>query len=284
MSDFGAMTRDVVIKKYLKMLKDLHLKVEDVWLGAGSAAIMHGLRETTRDLDAGCGAKVFYLVADRTDSEIQIFSKADGYLQDNTQLYALPDYAMDMHLEADRVPAEMCIIDGVQCYTLETLLAQKTTLAKILNRKKDWEDIAKIKQKILESSAKKTAVIIQGNSDIIASKEWSKIANEFYGDIKLFLESRGFTVTYDPGLEYTKPTTADLWVGHSRGVSRLKFAPPETVTLSLGDDLPGSINHPKDTDLRKGGVLTKFHFTLTGEMEKKIDTFLQKNGLLKTTK
>lgn len=284
MSDFGAMTRKEVIKKYLKMLKDLHLKVEDVWLGAGSAAIMHGLRETTRDLDAGCGAKVFYLVADRTDSEIQIFSKADGYLQDNTQLYALPDYAMDMHLEADRVPAEMCIVDGVQCYTLETLLAQKTTLAKVLNRKKDWEDIAKIKQKILESNVKKSAVIIRGNSIIITSKEWAKIANQFYNDVKLFLESRGFTVTFDPGLDYTTPITADLWVGHSRGASRLKFARLETVTLALGDDRPGSVNHPKDTALSKGGELNKYHFTLSEDMEKKIDTFLQKNGLLNTAK
>jgi hypothetical protein len=46
---------------------------------------------------------------------------------------------------------------------LVVLLAQEIVL-KVLNRKKDWDDIAKIKQKILESNVKKSAVIIRGYS------------------------------------------------------------------------------------------------------------------------
>lgn len=87
------------------------------------------------------------------------------------------------------------------------------------------------------------AVIITGNPDRKAPPR----PGTLYDGLQHHLESRGYRVTRDPGLPHTTPDeSAAVWVGHSRGAGRLRFAPPGVTTISVGSHQPGSINHPGD--------------------------------------
>ncbi len=95
----------------------------------------------------------------------------------------------------------------------------------------------------------KSAVIIKGNPALVNNNERADI---FYKELASFLEQLGFSVKFDFGEPHTTPPPADLWVGHSRGSDRLRFAPPETLTIGIGvpestGDTPFPIvNHPDD--------------------------------------
>jgi hypothetical protein len=80
---------------------------------------------------------------------------------------------------------------------------------------------------------KDRAVIIHGNPYYINSAEKDKY-QRYYRDIERELKRAGYKdVVHDPGEDYTTPPKADLWVGHSRGAGRLRFAPPSTRTLDI---------------------------------------------------
>lgn len=96
------------------------------------------------------------------------------------------------------------------------------------------------------AAAKKTAVIIKGNPDHISASGTSHLKDQFYNKLKRILESEGYSVSFDKGLPYTQPKDADVWVGFSRGVDRLRFAPRHTTTIPIGSKVPNAINHPVD--------------------------------------
>ena len=90
--------------------------------------------------------------------------------------------------------------------------------------------------KLVKKAAK--AVIIKGNPGYIGE---DPTATKFYTDLARQLTRRGYDdVAFDPGKPFTSPPEADLWVGHSRGADRLRFAPPGTKTIDLGP-----LEHPK---------------------------------------
>ena len=94
-----------------------------------------------------------------------------------------------------------------------------------------------------------TAVIITGNPELI---DGNARAEAFYGELAAFLEAQGYRVSRDPGAPFTEPPAADLWIGHSRGADRLRFAPSGTRTIGIGvpageESAPFPIvNHPDD--------------------------------------
>lgn len=90
---------------------------------------------------------------------------------------------------------------------------------------------------------KPRAIIVQGNPRYIRGNPKAK---RYYEKIEKYLERKGFDVEFDAGAPYTQPEEAALWVGHSRGVDRLRFAPPMTRTLAFGSLVDGAINHPVD--------------------------------------
>lgn len=145
MSAFRAMAREEVIANYLSLVKEFDIPDGDIWLGGGSAMIMYGLRLSTMDLDAGVHEKEFYRLAKASKSQVQIFDEADGYLHDDTRLFPLPLYNTDIHLEPETKAGDINKIDGVWCYTLKALMAQKQLLAKKLKRDKDFRDIEALK-------------------------------------------------------------------------------------------------------------------------------------------
>lgn len=106
----------------------------------------------------------------------------------------------------------------------------------------------------------KKAVIIKGNPKYV---EENNEAERFYAQIKKFLENLGYEVTMDPCLPHTLPPKANLWIGHSMGVFRLRFAPKGVKTLALGDNSPRAINHPKDTATPPD----RYHYIFTKKMK-----------------
>lgn len=87
-------------------------------------------------------------------------------------------------------------------------------------------------QKCMEQ--KPVAVIIKGNPAYVEDPKVRDIATAFYNEIKLILEDRGFSVVFDTGADYTIPDEkAAVWIGHSRGIDRLQYAPPGTKTIEL---------------------------------------------------
>jgi len=128
-----------------------------------------------------------------------------------------------------------------------------------------------------KAASSPTAVVVKGNPRFI---EGNAEATRFYDEIKKHLESVGYSVTFDAGEPYTQPVNADLWVGHSRGADRLRFAPNTTRTVVLGSPHPDAINHPDDS---VNAHLTNTppsiaHFTLTPEMKNALSTMPSKGA------
>jgi hypothetical protein len=76
------------------------------------------------------------------------------------------------------------------------------------------------------------AIVIMGNGAII--KKNMEAARRFYMELGRYLEGLGYEVSYDKGEPYTVPERADLWVGHSRGCDRLRFAEAGIRCVCLG--------------------------------------------------
>lgn len=116
---------------------------------------------------------------------------------------------------------------------------------------------------------KPTAVIIKGNPKYIRS---NPDADRFYAELAAHLRDNGYDVSFDAGKAYTSPPAADLWVGHSRGTDRLRFAPETTRTVALG--VPGGICHPEDIAQTLTGAPppgyapNKQHFIFIDEMRR----------------
>ena len=126
-------------------------------------------------------------------------------------------------------------------------------------------------RKYLNENAKGlTAVIIKGNPKYISNH------NDFYEEIKSFLEGLGYEVSFDEGAPMTSPPKADLWIGHSRGSDRLVDAVPEYAKAVLAIGVPDptnqpfpAINHPDDQP-EVGKEPSESHFVFTVEMKNKI--------------
>jgi ribosomal protein S18 acetylase RimI-like enzyme len=171
-----------------------------------------------------------------------------------------------------------------------------------LQRDAEFEDWARKKgieiPEFPKTAAKKnkpTAVVIMGDSNLI---EDNKRAESFYEELGAFLEKLGFEVSFDEGEPYTEPEPADLWIGHSRGADRLRFAPKGTAVIGI--NVPQSdeevdypiINNPDDAMSKRkfdhGKLVrsswTDAHYTLTDEMKEELVKVISEDGLIKTAK
>lgn len=112
-------------------------------------------------------------------------------------------------------------------------------IADYIDRVASKEDFMKAVSRQVEktSSAKeklRSAVIIKGNP--YYTEQGPDVDNyaNYYKEIEDELRKAGYEdITYDRGDDYTTPRDADLWVGHSRGSGRLKYAPEGTKTLDV---------------------------------------------------
>jgi hypothetical protein len=87
------------------------------------------------------------------------------------------------------------------------------------------------------ATPRRKAVLITGNPYYLNGPDKAGYDN-FYAEIEALLNEQGYQTSRDPGEPFTEPPAADLWVGHSRGADRLRFAPPgiKTVVLDQFED------------------------------------------------
>jgi hypothetical protein len=100
--------------------------------------------------------------------------------------------------------------------------------------------------KVIDNPKKKglSAVIIKGNPYYTKYGRDADKYKKYYKDIASLLREAGYTdISYDDGEPGTEPRKADLWLGHSRGADRLRFAPKGTKTLKIDDYEEGGENY-----------------------------------------
>lgn len=125
-----------------------------------------------------------------------------------------------------------------------------------------------------KQASENSAVLITGNPKFITD---NPKADAYYQAVEDYLKDQGYSVSRDPGEPYTEPDPAQLWIGHSRGADRLRFAPEGTRTLAFG--APGGVNHPDDTALSSGDIPTDAHYEFTDDMRQAIaDLLIQKTA------
>lgn len=88
------------------------------------------------------------------------------------------------------------------------------------------------------SDTNRNVIVIKGNPKYLNNSKLKKLGEAFYREVKVILEKRGFKVSFDAGEPYTVPDqTAYAWVGHSRGIDRLRYAEgPKTLALVTKDN------------------------------------------------
>lgn len=113
----------------------------------------------------------------------------------------------------------------------------------------------------------KVAIIIKGNPKYLRNFRVKRLATLFYGEIRRILEEKGYTVEYDDGKPYTSPKVfAAVWVAHSRGIDRLRFAPDRIKTIALQTE-----DHDKEFESNDERGLSRMHYTLSEKDRQTLD-------------
>jgi len=125
------------MKKFeiLERLKLLNYASSEYWVVAGSAMVLHGIRETTNDIDLGCTKAL----ADALESS----GCKTVVMDDGTRKIKV---AEDVEIFENWLFDDVVIIEGIPVISLKGLLEMK----KRLGRAKDIEDIELIKEALLK--------------------------------------------------------------------------------------------------------------------------------------
>ena len=118
-------------QEILQKLQSLGLPQEDYWLIAGSAMVLHGVKDETRDIDLGCSKRL----ADRLE--------ADGFpverMPDGSRKFTLgSDIEIFEEWLYDRVES----VDEIPTISLKGLVMMKESLG----REKDLADVGLIRE------------------------------------------------------------------------------------------------------------------------------------------
>lgn len=120
-----------IIREYNKVLKGLRLKSIDLWVDAGAACVLYGVRETTVDIDADIPDELFDKLIQSKKYQLTYFQVGQtkvGVLKYNN--------VVDLHRASGNT--WLALVDGVYCYNAEYLLWFNMSL----NRPRDQADIA----------------------------------------------------------------------------------------------------------------------------------------------
>lgn len=128
--------------------------------------------------------------------------------------------------ELKKDPVEEIYKDDTDIEKIRNLPVELFSKKKKRRRPQTLNSLTKLSE---ELPKRKRAIIIKGNPKFTLD---SNEAENFYNNIANHLGSRGYDISFDPGEPHTVPDeTADLWIGHSRGADRLRFAKPTTATF-----------------------------------------------------
>ena len=120
----------------------------------------------------------------------------------------------------------------------------------------------------------KLVIVLKGNPCYVDNEP---LATNFYNNIRYYLMFLGCDPIVLPGTPGTRPDRthpeARLWIGHSMGTERLRFAGRGVMKLMLG--VPEGMHHPKDDaciikHCPKGWVPNEYHYALTEGMKAEI--------------
>ena len=113
----------------LKELRSISLPVEKYWVVMGAALVLHGVKETTQDIDIGCNLELFTdLLARGYELKLSHSGKKKISIKENVNIY----YEWEIK--------GYVIIDSIQVEDLDGIINDKRKLG----RDKDMDDIIKI--------------------------------------------------------------------------------------------------------------------------------------------
>lgn len=115
-------------EKIIEILDKLDFSTEEYYVGAGSALVMHGIKETTKDIDLGVSNALWNMYLNK------------GFIPniDNKNLMEISEHIEFIkNWHAD----DILIINNLPVVSLHSLIKQK----EILGRDKDFKDIELIK-------------------------------------------------------------------------------------------------------------------------------------------
>ena len=117
----------------IKMLNDLNLPPSEYWITSGSALVMHGVKQYTKDIDLGC-----------TNSLWDFFLQ-NGHMfrvgKDNSKIMQINEY---VEVIKEYYVEEIEFVEGLPTGSLKSIKKQKESLG----REKDIIDIKLIDEYI----------------------------------------------------------------------------------------------------------------------------------------
>lgn len=113
----------------INILKELNLPANEYWITSGAALVLHGIKESTRDIDLGC----------KTDLVDYFINKGCKYkvMEDNSRIVEVND---KIELLENWFVDKVEFIDGLPIASLLSIRKQKEALG----REKDIIDIKMI--------------------------------------------------------------------------------------------------------------------------------------------
>lgn len=144
MGIYAKMNREEVIRVYNELIQVFGLTKEDIWLSAGSALVIHGIREFTSDLDLGCRKTTLLKVAKHLGREPIPFPTSVIFCKEVSLQLPVPEYYTDFHSEDELDKDKLVYLDGVGVYSLYDLLEQKQRMI-LLPRRSDEKLLQDVK-------------------------------------------------------------------------------------------------------------------------------------------
>lgn len=110
----------------IKILKEMDLPLNQYWITSGAALVIHGVKETTRDIDLGCATE---LVEDflKKGCKFRVVEDKSRIVEVNDNIEILENWFVE----------KIEFIEGLPVGTLESIKKQKAELG----REKDMKDI-----------------------------------------------------------------------------------------------------------------------------------------------
>ncbi len=115
----------------IRLLKEAAFDRNEYWVTSGAAMVLHGIRDTTRDIDLGCTSRM----ADKLESE--------GYcaevLHDGSRKIV---FSTTIEIFENWIEDRTVLLEGLPVVSIDGMILMKEKLG----REKDLEDIRLIKE------------------------------------------------------------------------------------------------------------------------------------------
>lgn len=113
------------------LLKEAAFDVNEYWVTSGAAMVLHGIRDTTRDIDLGCTSQM-----------------ADDLERNGYHAEVLPDgsrkiiFSEAVEIFENWIEDKAVSVEGLPVVSVDGMIAMKEKLG----QEKDWKDIMLIKE------------------------------------------------------------------------------------------------------------------------------------------